>query len=116
MNTYLAVDAEFAWDEHLFEAHRQIDRKSNRHATAVKRVIAASALQFSVDDEGRVSAGTLASWTEFDWGSEEAVVSQLFDHLRALFDHVRRFKPKASRSDSVEMFLVASGFRGDGAA
>jgi 23S rRNA (uridine2552-2'-O)-methyltransferase len=42
-------------------------------------------------------------------GSDEPA---LFEQLRALFDNVRRFKPKASRSDSVEMFIVASGFKG----
>lgn len=82
-NTYLAIDLEFAWDEHLYEAHRSIDKKSDRRAVAVKRVTAAAAFQFSVDDEGRVSAGAVNSWTEHDWGDEHAVVTQLFDHLRA---------------------------------
>lgn len=81
--TYLALDAEFHWDEHLFEAHRAIDRKSERRAVAVKRVMAAAVLQFTVDDEGRVSTGEIGSWSEHDWGDEEGVVSQLFDYLRA---------------------------------
>jgi 23S rRNA (uridine2552-2'-O)-methyltransferase len=38
----------------------------------------------------------------------------LFDAMRARFSSVRRFKPGASRADSVEMFLVATGFREDG--
>lgn len=82
-NAYLALDLEMYWDEHLFEAHRAMDRKSNRRATAVKRVMAASVFEFSVDSEGRVNTGEVASWTEHDWGDEEAVVAQLFHYLRA---------------------------------
>jgi hypothetical protein len=80
---YLALDAEFHWDEYLFEAHRAIDRKSDRRAVAVKRVIAAAAFQFTIDDEGRVSTGEIGSWSERDWGDEAGVVGQLFDYLRA---------------------------------
>ena len=60
--TYLALDAEYHWDEHLFEAHRAIDRKSDRRAVAVKRVMATAVFPFSVDDEGRVSIGDPQSW------------------------------------------------------
>jgi 23S rRNA (uridine2552-2'-O)-methyltransferase len=35
----------------------------------------------------------------------------LFDAMRQRFSSVRRFKPKASRSDSVELFLVGTGFK-----
>lgn len=38
----------------------------------------------------------------------------LFDAMVGRFESVRRFKPKASRSDSVEMFLVGTGFRDTG--
>ncbi|WBY17301.1 hypothetical protein PF049_03855 [Erythrobacteraceae bacterium WH01K] len=85
-NTYLALDLEMYWDEHLYEAHRTMDPKSNRRATAVKRVMAASVFEFSVDSEGRVATGEVASWTEHDWGDEQAVVAQLFDYLRARAD------------------------------
>lgn len=85
-HTYLALDLEMYWDEHLLEAHRAIDPKSDRRATAVKRVMAASVFEFSVDAEGRVATGEVASWTEFDWGDEQAVVAQLFDYLRARGD------------------------------
>ena len=52
--TYLALDTEMFWDEHLYEAHRAVDRTSDRRATAVKRIMAASVLEFSIDDEGRI--------------------------------------------------------------
>jgi 23S rRNA (uridine2552-2'-O)-methyltransferase len=41
-------------------------------------------------------------------GSDEPA---LFKSLQERFSKVRRFKPKASRSDSVEIFLVATGFK-----
>lgn len=85
-HTYLALDLEMYWDEHLYEAHRTMDPKSNRRATAVKRVMAASVFEFSLDSEGRVATGGVASWTEHDWGDEQAVVAQLFDYLRARAD------------------------------
>ncbi len=34
-----------------------------------------------------------------------------FDELRAHFEGVRRIKPPASRSDSTELYLVATGFK-----
>ena len=80
--TYLALDTEMVWDEHLYEAHRSMDRKSQRHTVAVKKIMAASVFEFSIDDEGRIETGTLASWTEHDWGDEPAVIEQLFDFLR----------------------------------
>ena len=84
--TYLALDLELYWDEHLYEAHRAMDSKSDRRATAVKRVMAASVFEFSIDEEGRIATGEIASWTEHDWGDEKAVVEQLFDYLRARAD------------------------------
>jgi len=84
--TYLALDLEVDWDEHLYEAHRAMDSKSDRRATAVKRVMAASVFEFSIDADGRASLSALTSWTEHDWGDEKAVVEQLFDHLRARGD------------------------------
>tara|TARA_B100000378_G_scaffold41017_1_gene30618 strand:- start:45 stop:521 length:477 start_codon:yes stop_codon:yes gene_type:complete len=81
--TYLVFDLELFWDARLFEGHRTIDTKSDRRATAVKRVMAASALEFSIDDEGLVATGELASWTEHGWGDEGAVAAQMFDYLRA---------------------------------
>lgn len=81
--TYLALDAEFHWDEHLFEAHRAMDRKSERRAVAVKRVMAVAVFEFSIDDGGRVTTGEITSWHERDWGDEEGVISQAFDYLRA---------------------------------
>lgn len=84
--SYIALDCEFHWDEDLHEAHKAMDRKSDTRAVAVKRVMAAAAFQFSIDEEGRVSSGEVASWNEYDWGNEEAVVTQLFDFLRARED------------------------------
>lgn len=85
-NSYIALDAEFCWDEDLHKAHKAMDPKSDTRAVAIKRVMAAAAFSFAIDDEGRVSVGETRSWTERDWGDEEGVVSQLFDYLRAQED------------------------------
>ncbi len=81
--SYIALDCEFHWDQELHEAHRAMDKRSKRRAVAVKKVMAAAVFQFSVDDEGRISTGEVASWNEYDWFDEEGVLSQLFDYLRA---------------------------------
>jgi 23S rRNA (uridine2552-2'-O)-methyltransferase len=43
-------------------------------------------------------------------GTERA----LLDRLKRDFSHVKHVKPPSSRSDSAEMFVVATGFRGGG--
>ena len=43
-------------------------------------------------------------------GTEGALLALLKRH----FAKVQHFKPPASRKDSAEMFVVATGFRGDG--
>lgn len=82
-NTYIAIDCEFHWDEALHQAHLSFDPTSKKHATAVKRVMAAAAMEFSIDGEGRVSTGPVVSWNELEWGGEKGVVEQLFDYMRA---------------------------------
>ena len=37
---------------------------------------------------------------------------ELLDMLKADFEKVRHVKPKASRSDSSETYIVATGFKG----
>jgi 23S rRNA (uridine2552-2'-O)-methyltransferase len=37
---------------------------------------------------------------------------ELLAHMKRLFEHVHHAKPKASRSDSSEEYVVATGFRG----
>jgi 23S rRNA (uridine2552-2'-O)-methyltransferase len=34
------------------------------------------------------------------------------ERLRALFEQARSFKPASSRSESMETFLIAAGFKG----
>ena len=38
--------------------------------------------------------------------------AEVLAHLRRHFAEVRHVKPKASRADSSEIFLVATGFKG----
>ena len=43
----------------------------------------------------------------FQGGAEQDVLNMMKKH----FTHVKHFKPKSSRSDSAEMYVVATGFR-----
>jgi len=44
----------------------------------------------------------------FQGGGEK----EILDRMRILFDFSRAFKPKASRSDSMETYYIATGFKG----
>lgn len=41
--------------------------------------------------------------------------NELLDAMKRNFETVRHVKPKASRQDSAELYVLATGFRGDGA-
>jgi len=66
--------------------------------------LAEAALAFAVD----VLAAGGAFVVKVLQGADEPA---LFAELRQHFDGVRRFKPPASRSDSTELYLVATGFK-----
>lgn len=83
---YTFIDTESWWDEELHHAYRRLDPECEHHRMACRRIGIASALDLDIDGEGRVAVGTVASWTEYSHGSERAVVSALFDYLRARDD------------------------------
>ncbi|EZP70379.1 putative 3'-5' exonuclease [Sphingomonas paucimobilis] len=89
MAAFTFFDTESAWDEDLHEAYRRIDPKVQpHHRLGSKRIFAAAALDLTLTDNGQISCDAVHSWTEHDHGDEEAVVSGLFDHLRARPDRV----------------------------
>lgn len=53
---------------------------------ACRKIGIAAALDLAIDEEGRISVGTVASWSEHTLGTEQAVVSALFVYLRARDD------------------------------
>ncbi len=75
-------------------------------ATDHLRTMALAEAAFLFACEVLTPGGSFA--TKVFQGADEPV---LFDAMTLKFDSVRRFKPKASRSDSVEMFLVGTGFK-----
>lgn len=81
--------------------HRQTD-----HLRIVLLIEAAAAFAAEVLRPG----GALVA-KAFQGGETEDVIR----FLKSRFHDVRHVKPKASRGDSSELFLVALGFRGDGA-
>ncbi len=75
-------------------------------ATDHLRTLALAEAAFLFACEVLAPGGAFA--TKVFQGSDEPA---LFNAMNERFTSVRRFKPKASRSDSVEMFLVGTGFK-----
>lgn len=86
--TYLAVDLEMIVDRKLYDMHKSFDHKSDDRAKAIKRVQAAAAFEFTIDGDGQIKTGPVASWTEHGWGDEKEVVKQLFDYIRERDDQI----------------------------
>ena len=112
MKHYVAFDCEYVWDEHLFEAHRAIDTRSERRAIAVKQVIAISAYAFSIADDGQLTIGVHSTWTSHTWGDEAAVIERFCDFLHFRPDHsVIGFGSLAVDLPIVTMAAMAAGLR-----
>ena len=80
---------------------------TGHRATDHLRTIALAENAADVANELLAAGGSAV--IKFFQGSDEA---QLFDYVRARFERVQRIKPAASRSDSVELYILARGFRG----
>ena len=80
--------------------HRQTDHMRTMHLVEVAAEFAMEVLK----PGGHFLAKT------FQGGTEKA----LLDRLKAGFDKVMHIKPPASRAESVELYLLAKGFRGRG--
>jgi len=85
---YTFIDTESWWDEELHKAYLRLDPDSKHHRMACRKIGIAAALDLDIDGEGRISVGAVASWSEHALGTERAVVSALFDHLRARDDRI----------------------------
>ena len=81
--------------------HRQTD-----HLRIVALCEAAAALAFDVLEEGGTFVAKVLAG-----GAEDGLQAE----LKRRFDKVANVKPPASRADSAEKFVVATGFRGHGA-
>ena len=79
-------------------------------ATDHIRIIALAELAFAVAETMLVADGAFVAKV-FQGGSERG----LLDALKRGFRTVRHAKPKASRKESSELYVVATGFRGAGA-
>jgi 23S rRNA (uridine2552-2'-O)-methyltransferase len=82
--------------------HRQTD-----HMKIMALAEAAAALAIDVLAPGGVFVAKV-----LQGGTENTLLAL----LKQRFEKVQHFKPPASRKDSAEMFVVATGFRGDGSA
>ena len=84
-------------------AHNTVGHKQTDHLKIVALIEAAAAFALETLDVG----GAFLS-KAFQGGSTGGVLEQ----LKPRFDEVRFVKPKASRADSSEVYMVATGFRG----
>lgn len=119
MPKFTFIDVEAVWDELLHEAYREIDprgaakqkrKDQHRHRLPCKRVIAAAAFDFEIDDSGTLSIGGLKSWTEHDHGDEREVVSNLFDHLLARPDaHLVTYSGLAAEAPLLTLAAMEHG-------
>lgn len=76
------IDTESWWCPQLAGDYKRLDPACEKHRIGCRRIGIAAAFDVDIDCEGRVSVGTLASWTEHAQLDELSVVSKLFDHLR----------------------------------
>lgn len=85
---YTFIDTESWWDRDLHRAYQHLDPATEHRRIGCRRIGVAAALDVEIDEEGRISVGTISSWTSRDLGNEREVVSQLFDHLRQRDDRM----------------------------
>ncbi|MEL7728699.1 hypothetical protein AAG612_04115 [Citromicrobium bathyomarinum] len=76
------IDTESWWCEQLAADYKRLDPDCQKHRIGCRRIGVAAAFDVDIDDQGRVAVGTIGSWTEHTHFDEEAVVENLFDHLR----------------------------------
>ncbi|MEL7686069.1 hypothetical protein AAG596_01075 [Citromicrobium bathyomarinum] len=76
------IDTESWWCPQLAGDYQRLDPASQKHRIGCRRIGVAAAFDVDIDNQGRVSVGTLTSWTEHAHFDEESVVANLFEHLR----------------------------------
>ncbi|MCL6250826.1 hypothetical protein M3P36_07180 [Altererythrobacter sp. KTW20L] len=104
---YVAIDTESSFDPYLREAYSCIEPDQERARGACRVITAASAYEFELDEEGRVSTGPLVSWTAHDH-SEAQILGQLSNHLISRPSHVVITWGGAS-ADVVRLTLACMG-------
>lgn len=83
---YIAIDTESTFDPYLKEAYACIDPDIEKAREACRVITAASAFEFELDEQGRVSTGPVASWTAYDH-SEAEILGRLSNHLISQPEH-----------------------------
>lgn len=87
-------------------AHNTVGHRRTDHLKVLQLVEAAA--DFAID---ALPSGGAFLAKAFQGGATGALLAR----LKATFGQVRHVKPRASRADSAEVYLVATGFRGEAA-
>ena len=85
MQKYTILDTEMRFDPYLQEAYLEIDPANARTRIGARRLEVMAMLDVDLDEEGRISVGTLASWTAEHTG-EGPMLKQALFHLRERSD------------------------------
>jgi len=84
---YLILDTESVFDPYLREAYKCIDEACEKARIGCRKLVAVSMWPIEIDALGRITTGSLASWTLDECGDEAAVLSEAFAFMRQHGSH-----------------------------
>lgn len=85
---YLILDTESVFDLYLREAYQCIEPACEKARIGCRSLVAVAMWPIEIDTMGRISTGTLASWSRDECGSEAGLVKEAFAFMRQHDDHV----------------------------
>ena len=85
---YLILDTESVFDPYLREAYQSIDPACEKARIGCRSPVAVALWPIEIDELGRITTGSLASWTLHGCGDEAALLTKVFAFMRQHADHV----------------------------
>lgn len=85
---YLILDTESIFDPYLREAYECIDPACEKARIGCRSLVAIAMWPIEIDPLGRVTTGSLISWTLEEVGDEGQLVANAFAFMRQHADHV----------------------------
>ncbi|MEP2726673.1 hypothetical protein [Roseibium sp.] len=84
---YLILNTESIFDPYLREAYRCIEPACEKARIGSRSLVVMSMWPIEIDSLGRITTGSLASWTLESSGDEASLVKDGFAFMRQHFDH-----------------------------
>lgn len=85
---YLIIDTESQFDPYLREAYQCIEPACDRARIGCRSLVAVAMWPCEIDSLGRITTGSLVSWTTSGSGDEAGLVKNAFAFMRQHSDHV----------------------------